>query len=357
MQGELLRARVARRTAGAMLAGALAMPWRRARGQARDFTIVSWGGAYQEAQREVFFRPFQQQTGARLLEETWDGGIDRLRERLREGTNSWDLVQVEGAELLIGCEEGLFEPIDWEAIGGRETYLPQAVNPCGVGAILYAFVLAYDRGRLAQGPRNWAEFFDTQAFPGRRGLRRGPKTTLEIALLGDGVAPEQVYAELATEAGQSRAFRRLETIRRDLAWWERGSQPQQWLASGEVAVTSAYNGRVAAANRGEGRNFAIVWTNSLFTLDSWVIMKGSPNRARALEFLRFAGQPQVQARLPLRIPYGVTAREANALIPAAVLEDLPTAPQNFAGALQLDDRFWLDHLDRLQQRFDAWLRG
>ncbi len=323
--------------------------------QGRDLTVVSWGGAYQDAQREVFFRPWQQASRQRLLEETWDGGVGVLRARIQSGANSWDLVQVESEELLIGCEEGLFERLDFAAIGGRDHYIPAAVHECGVGAILYSFVLAWDRARMPNGPQGWADFFDTQRFPGRRALRRGPKTTLEIALLADGVPPAEVYRVLGTDAGVDRAFRKLDTIRRDLAWWERGSQPPQWLASGEVAMTNAYNGRIAAANATDGRNFGIAWAQNLYTIDSWVIMRGSPNRARALDFLRFVGQPEVQAGLPPRIPYGVTARAANERIAADVLAQLPTAPANAGAALQIDDRFWLDNLDRLNQRFNTWV--
>jgi putative spermidine/putrescine transport system substrate-binding protein len=321
----------------------------------RDLTVVSWGGAYQDAQREVYFRPWTQARGQRLLEETWDGGVGVLRARIQSGANTWDLVQVESEELLIGCEEGLFERLDWAAIGGRDAYIPQAVNDCGVGAIYYSFVLAWDRARLREAPRGWGDFFDTARIPGRRALRRGPKTTLEIALLADGVPPGEVYRVLATDAGVDRAFRKLDTIRGQLAWWERGSQPAQWLASGEVALTNAYNGRIAAANATDGRDFGIAWAQNLYTLDSWVIMRGSPNRQRALDFLAFVGQPQAQAGLPPRIPYGVTNRAANALIPQTVLAQLPTAPQNAEAALQIDDKFWLDNLDRLNQRFNAWV--
>jgi putative spermidine/putrescine transport system substrate-binding protein len=336
--------------------GALALAGRPARAQnPRDLTVVSWGGAYQDAQRDVYFRPWMNLRNERILEETWDGGIDELRRRISPGPNTWDLVQVESAELLIGCDENLFEPMDWEAIGGRDAYRAEAVNDCGVGAIQYSFILAWDRPRLAQVPAGWADFFDTGRFPGRRALRRGPKTTLEIALLAEGVPRGRIYAELATEAGIARAFRRLEAIRRDLAWWERGSEPVQWLAAGEVVMTAAYNGRIALANAQQGRDFGIAWRQNLTTLDSWVIMRGSPNRARALDFLRFAGQAPVQAGLPPRIPYGMTAQGVNALLPAPLLARLPTA--HLEEALRIDDRFWLDNLDRLNQRFEAWLAG
>lgn len=323
--------------------------------QGRDLTVVSWGGAYQDAQREVYFRPFQQQTNSRLLEETWDGGIGVLRSRIASGANTWDVVQVESEELLIGADEGLFEPMDWAAIGGRDAYIPEAVNDHGVGAILYSFIIAYDRARMATGPANWADFFDRARFPGKRGMRKGPKTTLEMALMADGVAPAQVYQVLGTAAGVDRAFRKLDSIKADIAWFERGAQPPQWLAAGEVALTVAYNGRISAANATDGRNFAIVWTNNIFTLDSWVIMKGSPNKARALEFLKFVGQPAVQATLPPKIPYGVTAKGVNERLSPELLTNLPTAPQNLSSALQLSDRFWLDNLDRLTQRFNTWV--
>ncbi|WP_439598475.1 extracellular solute-binding protein [Falsiroseomonas sp.] len=323
----------------------------------RDLTVVSWGGAYQDVQRDIFFRPWMTARDARLLEETWDGGMDVLRERIRSGTNNWDLVQVEGHQLLIGCREELFEPMDWEAIGGREAYLPAAVQDCGVGAIAYSMVLAWDRATLRGAPAGWADFFDTDRFPGRRALRRRPRTTLEIALLGDGVAPSEVYALLATQAGQDRAFRKLDSIRAQLAWWDRGSQPALWLASGEVVLSCAHNGRIALANATDGRDFGIAWAQNLAMMDSWVILRGSPNRQRALDFLRFAGQPAVQARLPRVMPCGVTALGALAELPAPLLAQLSTSPAHAAAALRIDEAFWLRHLDALNRRFAAWLRG
>src|SRR3569623_1849523 len=161
--------------------------------QARDLTVVSWGGAYQEAQKKVYFEPFKKATGIPMNDESWDGGIGVLRAKVQGGAATWDLVQVESDELAVGCEEGLFEKMDYSKIGGEAAYIPQAVNPCGVGAILYDFVLGYDKDKLKDAPKGWADFFDTKKTPGKRGLRQGPKTTLEIALMADGVPPKNVY--------------------------------------------------------------------------------------------------------------------------------------------------------------------
>jgi len=322
-----------------------------ARAQARDLTVVSWGGSYQDVQREVLFRPFQRASAQRLLEETWDGGMESLRDRDR--TARWDLVQLEGDELRLACDEGLLERLRPEDIGGAEGYIPGALSDCGVGNILYGFVLSYRRGGVA--PEGWADLFDTARFPGRRAMRRGAKTTLEIALLADGVAPEAVYPALATAAGVERAFRKLSAIRPALIWWEQGSEPPRLLSAGEAVLAVSYNGRIDAANREDSADLGIVWSGQLLAQDSWAILRGTPNRERALAFLRFAGNPAVQAGLPPRIPYGVTARGAEDALPDEVLANLPTAPDNARGALRINDAFWHANLDRLERRFLAWL--
>ena len=159
---------------------------------ARDLTVVSWGGAYQDAQREVYFKPFMEKTRIVMAEDNWDGGVGTLRAKIQGGSNNWDVVQVESDELLLGCEEGLYEKLDWAKLGGKDRFLPDAVNDCGVGAIVYSFILAYDGDRIkGDTPKSWVDFWNVKKWPGKRALRKGAKTTLEIALMADGVAAQR----------------------------------------------------------------------------------------------------------------------------------------------------------------------
>ena len=41
-------------------------------------------------------------------------------------------------------------------------------------------------------------------------------------------------------------------------------------------------------------------------MDSWVIMKGTPNKANAEKLVEFLGRPENQAKLPKYMRYGVT---------------------------------------------------
>jgi putative spermidine/putrescine transport system substrate-binding protein len=333
----------------AVFCAALALP-----AAAQDLTVTSWGGDYQDAQRQVYFEPFEAATGIDLIEDVWNGGVGAIRARVEGGSAGWDVVQVEAEELVLGCEEALYEPIDYDAVGGRRQFIPQAVHECGVGTIVWSTVLAYDADVLAEAPRDWADFWDTERFPGTRALRRGPKYTLEFALLADGVAMEDVYDVLRTPEGVDRAFAKLDEIRDALIWWEAGAQPPQLLGAGDVVMTSAYNGRITAANESDDRNFRIVWDGSIYALDSWAILAGSPNADEAHEFIAFASEAEHQAGLPPLIPYGVTNRAASALIDPAVLAELPTAPDNLAVSFQLDTEFWVENIDPLTERFNNW---
>ena len=325
---------------------------------AEDIVVVGWGGASQDALRTTFFQPYVAETGNNIVEDSWNGGVGTLRAKVQGGSVAWDLVQVESEELILGCEEGLFVAIDWDRIGGRDAYLDAGANECGVGALGWAIVLAYDGDVLTEGgPRSWKDFFDTSAYPGKRALRKGPKFNLEFALYADGVPAESIYSVLATNEGVERAFAKLHTIKNDLIWWETGAQPQQLLAAREVVMTAAYSGRVANVNADEGKNFKIVWPGSIYAMDSWVIMKGGPNSSGAMNFLAFMGNPQLQANWMQAIPYGAASKAAYDLVSADTMAQLPTAPANLAVQLEVGTDFWVENVGALSERFNSWVDG
>ncbi|WP_408585474.1 ABC transporter substrate-binding protein [Paraburkholderia bannensis] len=339
--------------AGCCVAGALVSAASLA--SARDLTVVSWGGNFQDAQREINFKPFQQELGKPVLDQSWDGGIGVIQAKLKAGVPNWDVVEVESEDLGQGCSDGLFEKLDWSQMGGKKSFIPTAVSDCGVGTMVWSTGLAYDGKALKNGPTSWADFWDTKKFPGKRALRKGPKYTLEFALMADGVAPKDVYKVLGTPAGVDRAFKKLDQLKGDIIWWDAGATPLQLLASGQVVMTAAYNGRITGIDRSEKKDFKFVFPGSIYAVDSWVVLKGSPNKADAMKFIAYASKPEVQAKLPQYIAYGMTNVKAQALVPAQYAADLPTAPENMKSSIALDADFWTDNVGPLTQRFNAWL--
>lgn len=323
--------------------------------EARDLTVTSWGGTYQDAQREIYFKPFAAKAGKPLLEESWDGGTGVLQAKVKAGNPNWDVVNVEAIDVALGCGDGLYEKLDWAKLGGKEKYMDAAVGDCSVGTNVFSTAIAYDEAKLADGPKSWADFWDVKKFPGKRALRKGPQYNLEFALLADGVPKEKVYETLATAEGVDRAFKKLDQLKPNLVWWEAGAQPLQFLASGEVAMTTSYNGRITGINRTEGKRFKVVWPGSMYAVDSWVILKGAENKDAAMDFIAFASAAENQVKLPNFVAYGLPNKEAAANVPAAMQPDLPTSPKNLEGALALDVDFWIDNSEALTQRFNAWL--
>lgn len=322
--------------------------------QARDLTVASWGGAYQDVQRKIFFDPYSQASGNKVVDDSWEGGIGLLRTRAEGQDGGWDLVQVEAEDLQLGCGEGLFMALDFNRIGGKDNYIPSAVSECGVGNAVYNFVIGYDTSKLSRAPTGWADFFDTRTFPGKRALRQGPKGNLEIALMADGVAPADVYKTLNLPGGVDRAFKKLDSIKDQLLFWKSGGQPMQLLASGEVAMTTSYNGRVTNAIRQDHKPFGLVWNQSLQTMDSWVILANSPNEDKAYGLLKVMGEGEHQKLWPALQPTGITSLKGIADTDPAAMADSPSAPQNAANVLVLDDKFWVDRIDELNAKWTAW---
>ena len=321
---------------------------------ARDLSVVSRTALQQQAQDDAYFKPFTAATGTPLQLLTWPGGLGTLRSRIAGGANDWDLVMVSADELLAGCDEGLFEKLNWPAVGGKDHYIAQATSDCGVGAAVHSIVLAWDRDKFPATP-TWSDFWDVARYPGKRGLSRTARTNLEIALMADGVAPGDVYRILRTDDGVDRAFRKLDQIKPYIAWWTPDEQAAQMLSSGEVLLSSADNVAVTLANRTAKRHFGLQWVGSLYSVQSWIVMKGSPNQGDALKLLAFAGDPARQAIFASDVPYGPVAKGATDQLAPDVLATSPTNPANMQQALQVDEQFWRDNGDKLNQRFDAWL--
>ena len=342
-------------TSALAAAGVLALSGATVAWAADSITVVSWGGAYQHSQEEAYIKPFTVKDGIKVGTEEYNGEIAKIRAMVESGNVSWDVIDVDSQTALQGCEDGLFLKLDWSKVGDEKKFLEGTTTDCAVGTVVYSTVLAYDADKLKDGPTTIADLFDLKKFPGKRSLQKTPFVNLEFALMADGVPRDQVYPLLKTQAGVDRAFKKLDTIKSQVVWWEAGAQPPQLLASGEVVMTTAWNGRIYDATKKDGRNFKIVWDGQVPDYDFWVIPKGSKHVDEAYKFIAFASDANNMANQSKYISYGPTNVDAIPKITPAVLADLPTAPGNTKTELVQDYYFWGDHGEELRKRFNTWL--
>jgi putative spermidine/putrescine transport system substrate-binding protein len=327
-------------------------------------TMVSFGGAFTRSQMLAYVLPYREETGRRVAVEDYMGGLDEIRRQVRSANPRWDVVSLDLPDAVAGCAEGLLEPIDHAILApapdgtpARDDFYDVALQRCGVGFDVFATVIAYDEGRFAQPPTALADFFDLDRFPGRRALQARPQVNLEWALIADGVSPDDVYDVLATEAGLVRAFDVLDRIRGDTVWWQRGEDPVELLASGQVALASAWNGRIFDAVERRGSAIGILWDHPVWNMDVWAIVKDAVNGGEAREFIAFATTAERMAAQADLIAYGPARRSAGPLVDAAVRPFLPTADGRAEGAIRIDYGWWAEHQSVIGRQFDAWLRN
>jgi len=335
-----------------------------------DVTVMSWGGAYGEAQTEAHVKPWAAATGNAAVMVDSDNPAPAIKAMVEAGNVTVDVASVEYADAVRLCDEGILEPLDPALIKAgadgtpaADDFFPGAITECGVATDIWANVYAYDTTKFPEGaaPTTAADFFDLAKFPGKRGLKKGAKAVLEFALIADGVPVGEVYATLATPEGVDRAFAKLDTIKKDVVWWEAGAQAPQLLADGEVAMTTAYNGRIFGAAVGEGKPFQIVWDGQTFESELYVVPKGAPNKDLAMDFISYASSTEGLRAQASLISYGAPRKSSN--IEPIIYKDgktdmaphSPTSPDNMKNALLTSSDFWVDHDSELNERFQSWL--
>lgn len=334
-----------------------------------SLTVVSYGGSYAKACVAAYHEAFEAETGIKIHLEEYNSELSPLRAQVETGAISWDVVDAEGPQVAIACDEGILEPIDTlnlppspDGVAAEDDFEPGSLTECGVGSVTYATMVAYHPDSFPNGePTKIEDFFDLEAFPGRRGVQRSPQAMLELALLGDGVAPADVYDELSTEAGVQRAFASFDRIKDRIVWWETGAQAPQMLADREVSMSIGWNGRIFNAQMLENQPFKIIWDGRILDANTLVVVAGSPNIENARRFVEFASRAESQAAVASYIAYAPVRRSGFAMVGTHAITGepmkphLPTNPTHGGRALKLSAEFWLDRRDALVERYTAWM--
>ena len=328
-------------------------------------TFVSFGGAYTRSQMLAFVRPWEKKTGHRVNVVDYDGGLGEIRKQVSELNVKWDVVDLEQSVAIRGCREGLLRKVSLQELSpapdgtsAASDFIPGSLMDCAVGTVVWSTVIAYDARTYSHGPvpRTLKDFFDTDKFPGPRGLRLTPRVNLEWALMADGVAPKNVYKVLGTKAGLDRAFRMLDRLKPHIVWWRKGQQPERLLEAGKVVMTSAYNGRIYAAIKERHDAFRIIWNRQVWNLDLLGIVAHSPHEKAAVDFVRFATGAKQLARQSTYIPYGPVRLSSQAFTRQDMRAHLPTTPAHFRSALRINAKWWASHYEEIDKRFMAWVK-
>jgi putative spermidine/putrescine transport system substrate-binding protein len=317
-----------------------------------EVRVQSWGGAFQDAQREAYFQPFQELSGITVIESEGPD-ISKIKAMVDTGNVEQDVIQSDRSDILLLEKEGdYWEEIDYSLFdvenideGRRYKY--------SVEMLPYATVIGYRNDVFAEGPQGQANFWDLAAFPGPRttaAATGGVTPYLEFGLIADGVSKDEVYP-----IDIDRAFEMFSVIKPEVPrFWEAGAQPAQMLTDNEVVMAHSWNGRTHAIMQ-EGAPVSVQWNEAQLATDVWAIPKGAANAENAQKFAAFITLPVSQARLSYLIPYGSVNKASVELMTPEQLESLPTAPAFLEKMFIRDIQWWVDNRDAVLERWNEWI--
>ena len=213
-------------------AGAAGLP-STAGAQAKEVVLVNWGGIANDAFGNHYGKPFEAKNpGVKVTMDSSGPSVGKIKVMVDSKKVTWDCCDSSvGSSILLG-KDGYLEPINYDIVK-KSDILPEGfAYPHGVAPYSFSSVLIYDSEKFkADPPKNWADFLNFQKYPGKRMLRRDAAICVEALLIGDGVPMDKLYP-----LDVKRALDILKRIRKDVVYWNSGSESEQLMRTGEAPI-------------------------------------------------------------------------------------------------------------------------
>jgi len=316
-------------------------------------TVASFGGLVLDAEADALFADAPK-LGATIRKErhgSWPG----IKAHLLSNAPGWDIISIGSALCEMAVELGAILPIDYSVVDKNALGNPELTQPNYVKVYSFSYGIVYQKAKYGNNPpKSWADFWDTAKFPGKRALEGEGLYGLEAALIVDGVAPQDVYKVLRSPGGVDRAFAKLAQIKPAISVWL-GSvgQAMQVVRDGEVDMAIISNARALALVEDKA-NVGFVWNQAFLDYECFMVPKTSANPKLAMQLINSALNPLNQANFANIVKYGpanLKSYQISAIKPE-VNAWLPTAPQNLANQIIVDDKWYASpEADAAYQRF------
>ncbi len=334
-----------RRAAARLACSGLALALMGGLATAEEKTIV-WvdgGGAYHDAVKKEILDTWKSD-GVKVVSVA---GTDnaKLRAMVEANRVEWDVYN---GDNTWGTESDgkWLEPLDYSVIN-KDDILPGFSSTYRVANMIYSIQLAYNNELITTKPTGWADFFDLEKFPGKRGIMDySAGGIFEIALLADGVAPDQLYP-----LDIDRAIKKLDTIKSSIVYWQSGAQSEDLVGSGEVSMVMTYNSRAYDAKVALKLPVDYIFEQQILAAAYLTVPKGSKNVKEAMNLIAHAVSPEFNGKLTESLP--LAPSNSKSAVNEAMSPDLPTSHLDEGYAI-FDDQWIGENSAMLEQRFQAW---
>ena len=314
-----------------------------------DETLVyiGYGGSTQDVINKVFIESFMKETGIKIISSP-GADLAKLRAQVQTGNIEWDLLNLIGPQASAAGTDGLLEEIDYSIVHKH--------GPVERGQSKFFNTYYFSRGGIGfnpekfpagKHPTGWAEFWDVERFPGRRGLRSRPEDNLEMALIADGVPAREVYP-----IDVDRAFASLDKIKPSVVHWiAETPQTVSLLQNNEVDFVFTYSSRIEAARK-QGSPVDFAYGPNFLTPGTHVIPKGTKKREAAMRLMGHFLRPDLQAEFCNQTGSTPINPEAISLMTEEVRANQPKFDDPEVMFVDVD--WWAKNYAEINRRFLEW---
>jgi putative spermidine/putrescine transport system substrate-binding protein len=335
-------------------AAALAGPLILTPGKAQASAVVRVaddGGTLSKARERLFFKPFMERTGIEVQVYVGQHDLAKMKAMIQTDNLEYDIVLASGSIAAAATKSGLLAEIDKTKMDLSNYMIEEWNQPTWIAWQYYTAGLTYNTKNITpeKVPGSWAEYWDTEKFPGRRGFRTSPYETLEQALLADGIAIPDLYP-----VDLDRAFTSLDKIKDNVnVWVAETSQTVQLLQQNELDFCVSYSGRVEQA-RANGVPIAFAYDYAISSPTAIWVMKGTPNYDASLKIMQWflTGEPGVAwfTEFPGN---GPTDRKTFEALAEEIKAKLPKFDN--PSSVWVDVNWWADNFETATVRYKTWL--
>ncbi|OJU85887.1 MAG: hypothetical protein BGO11_00895, partial [Solirubrobacterales bacterium 70-9] len=289
----------------------------------KQVIVANYGGVTEEARKRIFWEPFEARTGIQVISA--DEGELEVPMTMGEIPAKWDAVHGSLTNTYAAQLEGKKPLPKMPKAAWEDLIVPAKLRPYTWQSFFIAYMPSTVKGTFSgPQPETWTDFFDTKKFPGKRGWPAEYFTdgVLQACLMGDGVAPEDIYP-----LDYERATAKLASIFGDLIIYSEYAQAQTFLTSKAASMCYAPNG-LWHELEGKGVQMSTMWEATPILQTNGMNTMPEPPNPKAVEALAvFCNEPKMQSEFAEATNYGPPTKEAFEELSPAQVEALPNSPQ------------------------------
>ncbi len=296
---------------------------------------------------------FERRHGVHVVVDTFSSN-EELLAKLQGGATGYDVTVPSDFMAAIMIQQGLVAELDPTKLPNAATledhlqHLP--FDPTQRFAIPYLWGtvgIGYDSAVVSTPPDSWAVLWDAR-YAGKISMLNDQREVFGAVLRSMGASMNTKDPALI-EAAKARLL-----VQKPLVKAYASEHYDQLLASGDVVLAHGWGGPVARAmlDRPSIR-YVVPKEGGTLWADCLVVLKSSPRKELATQFINYLLEPQVAARTAERLLFASANKAARPFVPARILDNSAIYPPldliprlewmtDVGAALRMYDRAWTE---------------